>query len=115
MGSAIDVQILAAESSGTRSMATKVTTPDIALLIDSGVALGPRFGLLPHPLEYKALAESRRSIRAAAERSDVCVITHYHHDHYSPPFDSDYIWTWSDRETAEALYRDKTVFVKDSR
>jgi len=115
MGSAIDVQILAAESLGTRSMATKVTTSDITLLIDSGVALGPRFGLLPHPLEYKALAESRKSIRTAAEGSDICVITHYHHDHYSPPFDSDYVWTWSDRGTAEALYRDKIVLVKDSR
>ncbi len=115
MSLAIDVQILAAESLGTRSMATKIATPDVTVLIDAGVALGPRFGLLPHPLEYKALAESRKSIRMAAERSDVCVITHYHHDHYSPPFDSDYVWTWSDYETAEALYKDKLVLVKDPR
>ena len=112
---AIEVQILAAESLGTRSMATKIVTPDITVLIDAGVALGPRFGLLPHPLEYKALAESRKSIRMGSERSDVCVVTHYHHDHYSPPFDSDYVWTWSDYETAEELYKDKLVLVKDPR
>jgi len=111
----IEVLILAAESMGVRSMATKVTTPDVSIMIDAGASLGPRFGLQPHPLEYGALSESRRRIREASEGCEVMVVTHYHHDHYSPPFDNDYIWTWSDRKVAEELYRDKVVIIKDPR
>ena len=46
---------LAAESLGVRSMCTYVETPDLRILIDPGVSLGPRFGLLPHPKEYEAI------------------------------------------------------------
>jgi predicted metallo-beta-lactamase superfamily hydrolase len=111
----IDVQTIAAESLGTRSMATKVTTPDVGIMIDAGTALGPRFGLLPHPLEYRALVESRERIRKASETAEVSVVTHYHQDHYSPPLGSDYLWTWSDKKTAAELYIDKIVLAKDPR
>jgi len=113
--SGIEVRMLAAESLGVRSMATLVRTPDIRIVIDAGVALGPRFGLAPHPSEYRALADSRERIRKACSEAEVSIITHYHHDHYSPPFDSDYIWTWSDIKAAEELYKDKTMLIKDTR
>jgi len=109
------VQVIAAESLGARSMATKVTTPDVRITIDPGVALGSRFGMLPHPLEYKVLSESRAMIRDACRESEVLVITHYHYDHYSPPFNNDYVWTWSDRKMAEELYRDRVLLMKDPR
>jgi predicted metallo-beta-lactamase superfamily hydrolase len=48
----IQLNPLAFESLGVRSMASKVVTPDIKILIDPGVSLGIRFGLLPHPEEY---------------------------------------------------------------
>lgn len=107
--------MLAAESLGVRSMATLVRTPDVRLVIDAGVALGPKFGLAPHPSEYRALADSRERIRKACSEAEISIITHYHHDHYSPPFDSDYIWTWSDVRTAKELYKDKTMLMKDTR
>ena len=48
------IELLAFDSMGVRSMATFVKTKDFALTIDPGVALGPkRYGLEPHPLEYK--------------------------------------------------------------
>ncbi len=79
------IELLASDSMGTRSMATYVETDDVRVLIDPGVALGPRrYGLPPHPLEYQKLEEDWKRIKSYAERSDVMVVTHYHYDHHSP-------------------------------
>lgn len=76
---------LAAESLGTRSMATWVETEDCKILIDPGVNLGAyRYGLSPHPLERWQLAKHRDRIHLFSESSDTIVITHYHFDHFSP-------------------------------
>ena len=57
--------ILAADSLGVRSLATKVGD----FVIDPGAALGPkRYGLPPHPLEQEALNRALERIeRALAE------------------------------------------------
>lgn len=55
---------LAAESLGVRSMCTYVETSAIKVLIDPGVSLGKRFGLLPHPNEYLAIDRCRKKIAA---------------------------------------------------
>ncbi len=90
---------LAADSLGTRSMATYVETGDAKILIDPGVALGPRrYGLPPHPLEYQMLEEHWGVIKEHLRIAEVVIITHYHYDHHVP-------------ESAE-LYRDKVVLVK---
>jgi hypothetical protein len=79
------IELLASDSMGTRSMASYVETDDVRVLIDPGVALGPRrYGLPPHPLEYQKLEEDWELIKSYAERSDVLVVTHYHYDHHSP-------------------------------
>ncbi|WP_456473967.1 hypothetical protein [Candidatus Pyrohabitans sp.] len=79
------VELLASDSMGTRSMATCVETSEVRVLIDPGVALGPRrYGLPPHPLEYQKLEEDWERIKSSAKRSDVLVVTHYHYDHHSP-------------------------------
>jgi predicted metallo-beta-lactamase superfamily hydrolase len=71
----IRVVPLAAESLGVRSMCTLVETPDVRILLDAGVSLCPsRFGLPPHPLEYKAIIEARRRIAEAAEMADVVTV-----------------------------------------
>jgi len=47
----IRVVPLAEESFGVRSMCTYVETPDVRVLLDAGVSLGPnRFGFPPYPL-----------------------------------------------------------------
>jgi predicted metallo-beta-lactamase superfamily hydrolase len=76
---------IAAESLGTRSMATFVETRDVRILIDPGVALGPsRYRLPPHRLELERLADHWDAIKAHAEKAEVLCVTHYHYDHHSP-------------------------------
>lgn len=95
----MDIIPIAADSLGTRSMATFIETEDCNICIDPAVSLGPRrYGLPPHPLEYKKLDEHRESIKKYAEESDVLILTHYHYDHHDPEFPD--------------MYRDKTVFIK---
>jgi predicted metallo-beta-lactamase superfamily hydrolase len=76
---------LAADSMGTRSMATLVETKDIKLVIDPGVALAPeRFSLPPHPVEIKRMEEHWNAIKKAAKEADILIVTHYHFDHHMP-------------------------------
>ena len=108
----IAVTPIAFESLGVRSMCTFIETPDAKILIDPGVSLGPRFGLMPHPSEYKARAERRMEIARRAQISDLLVITHWHHDHYTPTF-YDEIWNGSSLHAAEEIFTDKIVYAKD--
>lgn len=90
---------LAFDSFGVRSMATFVETDDLKVLIDPGVSLAPiRYGLEPHPLEWKRLDETWEMIKQHAEDSDILIVTHYHYDHYDPDHPE--------------LYKGKLVFIK---
>jgi uncharacterized protein len=95
-------------------MCTLVRTRDVSVLLDAGVALGPRFRLMPHPREYKALKEARERITAAAAKAKVVTISHYHNDHHTPNF-IDPVWLGSSPELSEKIYRGKTVLAKDYR
>jgi predicted metallo-beta-lactamase superfamily hydrolase len=105
---------LAFESLGVRSMCTYVETRDVKILIDPGVALGPRFRLFPHPEEYNALKDSRQRIREYARMADVLTLSHYHHDHFTPNF-TDTTWLASSALEARDIYHGKTMLVKDAR
>lgn len=111
----IRVEPLASESLGVRSMCLYVETDDVKMVLDPGVSLGPRFGKLPHPREYRALGEARRRIRSYASKAYVATVSHYHYDHITPPFESDWVWTWSNREECMAIYSGKLMLVKDIR
>lgn len=92
---------IAADSLGTRSMATFVGTEDCKILIDPGVALGPyRYRLPPHPTEIERMNEHWAKIKGYADKSDVLIVTHYHYDHHDPG--------------EPELYEDKNVFLKHS-
>ncbi len=110
----IKVVPLAAESLGVRSMCTYVETPDVRILLDAGVSLCPnRYGLPPHPLEYKAIIESRRRIAEVAEKVDVVTVSHYHFDHHTPSYE-DWLCNWTEaEETARQIYQGKTVLIKN--
>jgi uncharacterized protein len=110
----VTVTPLAFESLGVRSMCTLVRTRDVTVLLDAGVALGPRFRLMPHPKEYKALNEARGRITAAASKSTIVTISHYHNDHHTPNF-IDPVWLGSTPQLSETIYSGKTVLVKDFR
>lgn len=111
---AIAVTPLAFESLGVRSMCTLAKTRDVTVLLDAGVALGPRFRLMPHPQEYMARNEARKRIEEAADTAKVVTISHYHNDHHTPNF-ADPVWLGSSPESQRRIYKDKIVLVKDSR
>jgi len=110
----IKVVPLAAESMGVRSMCTYVETRDVRILLDAGVSLCPnRYGLPPHPLEYKAVIESRRRIAEAAEKAHLVTVSHYHFDHHTPSYE-DWLCNWTEKdETARQIYQDKVVLMKN--
>jgi predicted metallo-beta-lactamase superfamily hydrolase len=112
----IRVTPLAAESLGVRSMCTYVETPDAKILLDAGVSLCPnRFGLPPHPKEFKAIIESRKRIAQAADNTEHVTISHYHFDHHTPSYE-DWLTQWTDAaETARQIYQNKTVLAKNAR
>src|SRR5215831_7536796 len=107
----IEVTPLAFESMGVRSMSTLVQTKDVTILLDAGVALGPRFRLMPHPREFIARDMARRRIEEAADKAKVVTISHYHHDHHTPSF-SDPVWLGSSIESLKRIYAGKTVLAK---
>jgi len=91
---------LSFDSLGTRSMATYVETPDVAVLIDPGVALAPnRYSYPPHPIEVERMMEDWRTIEKFSKKSDIMIVTHYHYDHHNPE--------------APEIYKGKQVFIKD--
>lgn len=95
----MEVNFLASESLGTRSMSTMVRAGRLNILLDPGVALAPRrYGLPPHPIELKRMGEHWNKIKEAAAAADILVVTHYHYDHHNPH--------------EPGIYRGKTVFVK---
>ena len=100
------------ESFGVRSMCTYVETPDVKILLDAGVSLGPnRFSLPPHPKEYVALRERRNLMLEIAEKADVVTVSHYHFDHHTPSY-TDWASHWSSAEIADRIYGGKIVFTK---
>ncbi|MGQ9507502.1 MAG: MBL fold metallo-hydrolase, partial [Candidatus Bathycorpusculaceae bacterium] len=103
-----------AESLGVRSMCTFVETPDIRILLDAGVSLCPnRFGLPPHPLEFKAIENARRKIVESAEKAEIVTLSHYHFDHHTPSYE-DWLCNWTAKdETAKQIYEGKIVLIKN--
>ncbi|MBS7288090.1 MAG: hypothetical protein KIH01_04935 [Candidatus Freyarchaeota archaeon] len=95
----MEVNFLASESLGTRSMSTMVRSGRLNIVVDPGVALAPRrYGLPPHPIELKRMSEHWNRIKEAAIAADILVVTHYHYDHHNPHEPN--------------IYRGKTVLVK---
>lgn len=93
---------VAADSLGARSMATLVETPDVSVLLDPGVRLGPRrYDLPPHESEEVRERELWQAVRAAAKRADVLTVSHYHFDHHNPD--------------APSLFKGKVAFLKDGK
>ncbi len=110
----IKVTPLAAESFGVRSMCTLVETRDVKVLLDAGVSLCPyRFGLPPHPIEFKTIDRLRRRITETADKAEVVTISHYHFDHHTPSFE-DWLVNWTEaNETARQIYQGKEVLMKN--
>src|SRR5262245_64166363 len=95
------VMPLAADSLGTRSMATYVEAGALRLLLDPGVTLAARrYGLGPAPEEEEALARARVRIEGYAVRATHVTVSHFHTDHFGAD---------------PALYAGRRVWAKDPR
>src|SRR5207245_11535347 len=95
-------------------MCTVVKTKDVSVLLDAGVALGPRFRLMPHPREYEALQTARRRIEEAALDADVVTVSHYHNDHHTPGY-VEPVWLGISPASADKIYKGKGVRAKAAR
>lgn len=110
----IRIRMLACESLGVRSIATLIELGDLKIVVDPGLSLGSRYGMIPHPLEYKRLLELRHRLFKVLEKADVIIISHYHYDHYLRLDRVDYIWTWSiPKENIKAYESKELILVKD--
>ena len=102
---------IADESLGVRSMCIYLETPEATILLDAGVSLGPRrYGLRPHPEEFRVLRKLRDKIIQYSQKADIITISHYHYDHYTPSFRSWYEWT--NEDTYKQIYENKIVLAK---
>ena len=110
----IEIIPIAFESFGVRSMCTFIQTPDVQVLVDPGISLGQRFGLLPHPREYEARERCRKQLAEIAGKADVVTISHYHFDHFTPGY-VDTVWNGSSPEIALEIYEGKDLLAKDIR
>jgi len=78
----MEIETVAAESLGVRSLCTVVRTRDRKILIDPGLALGyTRFRLLPHPLQVAVDERIRKRIIHEWSTATDIVISHFHGDH----------------------------------
>lgn len=101
------IKPLAFDSFGVRSQATLVKLDNYDILIDPGVALGPRrYGLPPSDEEFYALELSREKIITTCKNTDIILVTHYHYDHHPFP---------SDNEMYEACFTGKIVIAKNNK
>ncbi|AJC71720.1 hypothetical protein X802_05725 [Thermococcus guaymasensis DSM 11113] len=102
---------LASESLGVRSLAVFVEASGIKIIIDPGVALGPkRYGLPPAKIELEALQKMRKKVQAYARKADIVTISHYHYDHHTPFFEG--LYESSSEEYAREIYKGKLIFTK---
>lgn len=73
---------VAADSMGTRSMATFVDVPPLSVMIDPGADLAKlRFGHAPHQLEEYQLEKHLERIQLYIETAKICVLTRYIRTH----------------------------------
>lgn len=111
LGEPMKVIPLASESLGVRSLATFVKLEKLSILVDPGVALGPRrYSLPPAKLELEALAKARGKIQEYAKKADIITISHYHYDHHTPFFEG--LYESSSSEKAMEIYGGKTLCIK---
>jgi len=76
------IEILAAESLGTRGLCCRISARGRVIVIDPGLALGARrHGLPPHPVQIAAGRAVRGRIVAALQSATDVVFSHYHGDH----------------------------------
>ncbi len=89
------------DSLGAKSYSIFIPIAGYNILIDPGVAIMHGSYPASRSLKLRWRDEAYSKIREFMEKSDIVIITHYHHDHY--------LWKRDDIE----LYAGKRLFIKD--
>ncbi len=96
----MDVNYVAFDSFGIKSMCIRVETKDCSITIDPGIASEVGSFPLPPYVKIKLYMKYKWRIKKSTENSDVVIVTHYHYDHYIC-------------ERDESLYKNKLLLLKD--
>lgn len=108
-----EINPICAESLGVRSFCIQIKTPDISIILDPGCALGLRGKYkIPHPLEFQNLYFFTKKILEVAKDCKYLFISHYHHDHYKPNLEDNFL-IYSNKDIFKDLYESKKIFAKD--
>ena len=94
----MEIEFVAFDSFGVKSMCTRVVTKDCSVVIDPGIAWEEESFPLSYGERVYLDLKYTRAIKNACKKSDVIVITHYHYDHHIPE---------------AGLYKRKVVLLKD--
>lgn len=97
----VKVYLVWFDSLGAKSSCVRVETPKLNVLIDPGAAAMQPSYPLPDSLKLKYLNDAFKNIVLHAKKSNVIVISHYHHDHYVNP------------KLYPQVYHDKMLLVKN--
>ncbi|OYD15114.1 hypothetical protein CH330_06620 [candidate division WOR-3 bacterium JGI_Cruoil_03_51_56] len=98
-GQKIQVEYIAFDSFGVKSMCTRIKTPDVIITIDPGASIESASFTIPEPIRRKLLAKYLEAYRNSSASSKAIVISHYHLDHFLPSRDPE-------------VYGDKIIFAK---
>lgn len=96
----MQIEYIAFDSFGVKSMCTLVKTKDVTITLDPGIA--QETNSFPLPADEKDALDTkyRQAIKRACQKSDIIIITHYHYDHFT---------------TDISLYENKILLIKDSK
>ncbi len=95
----IKILPVAFDSFGVKAMCTRITTPDLTLVIDPGVSAQTEHFPLPENIRQQLLTRYAQEVNNATADAPVLIITHYHIDHF-----------FFHREPA--IYAGKIIFAK---
>jgi hypothetical protein len=90
---------------GAKCSSILVSTPDATILIDPGAAAMQKGYPMSDELKIRYLMNARKRIEEASKMANVIVISHYHHDHFTP-FHEQFA-------NPKIIYSNKLILAKD--
>ena len=94
----MEIEYVAFDSLGVKSSCVLVSTPDVRICVDPGIAVETGSFPFPWPAKFAFEEKYKQRIAKACSKADVITISHYHYDHYQ------LIPNW---------YKGKTLLIKD--
>ena len=94
----MDIDFIAFDSFGVKSMCTSIATKDCRIVIDPGIAYETGSFPCSFAERIRLVGKYEKRIKEACKKADIIIITHYHYDHHIPE---------------AGMYKDKILIIKD--